>query len=126
MTLPVSFGDWIRQRRRAFGLTQEELADRVACSVSAIRKIEQDERRPSTQIAELLATELQIPAQERALFVLVARGERSITRLDPTTLRPPLPSPFVTAAPPPPPPLQRTGPRPVSYTHLTLPTNREV
>ena len=92
MTLPVSFGDWIRQRRRALGMTQEELADHVACSVSAIRKIEQDERRPSTQVAELLATELQVPAEDRATFILVARGERSIMRLDPQTLRPPLPS----------------------------------
>jgi transcriptional regulator with XRE-family HTH domain len=28
-----SFGEWLRQRRRAFDLTQAELAERVGCSV---------------------------------------------------------------------------------------------
>ena len=115
MTLPVSFGDWIRQRRRALGMTQEELADHVACSVSAIRKIEQDERRPSTQVAELLATELQVPAEDRATFILVARGERSIMRLDPQTLLPPLPSLFSPPVPAPS-PVQRLGGLPAQTT----------
>jgi predicted ATPase/DNA-binding XRE family transcriptional regulator len=77
----VSFGAWLGRRRRALGLTQKELAHCVGCSVSAIRKIELDERRPSRQIAELLAGCLKIPANEREKFLKVARGEAQVDRL---------------------------------------------
>jgi predicted ATPase/transcriptional regulator with XRE-family HTH domain len=78
----TSFGYWIRRRRKAIDMTQPELADRVGCSVSAIRKIESDERRPSAQIAELLADALLIEDADRPLFIQVARGVKSTTRLD--------------------------------------------
>lgn len=77
----VSFGDWIQQRRKALDLTRNELAQRVGCSVSAIRKIEADERRPSKQIAERLAECLSVPPEQRALFLKVARGERRVEAL---------------------------------------------
>jgi predicted ATPase/transcriptional regulator with XRE-family HTH domain/Flp pilus assembly protein TadD len=77
----VSFGAWLRQRRKALDLTQGELADRVGCSVSAIRKIEADERRPSRQVAELLATALEIPPEEHQTFLKVARAELLVERL---------------------------------------------
>jgi hypothetical protein len=35
----VSFGQWLRQRRRALGLTHAMLAQRSHCSVSTLRKI---------------------------------------------------------------------------------------
>src|SRR5947209_7803066 len=38
----MTFGDWLRQRRKALDLTQEQLADRVSCSTETIRKIEID------------------------------------------------------------------------------------
>jgi transcriptional regulator with XRE-family HTH domain len=41
------FGYWIRRQRKALDLTQQDLADRVGCSLTAIKKIEADERRPS-------------------------------------------------------------------------------
>ena len=85
MTEAISFGNWIRQRRRALDLTQDALAARVGCSLSAIRKIEADERRPSRQVAELLANTLQIPAAERATFLRVARMELSFDRLPAVT-----------------------------------------
>jgi transcriptional regulator with XRE-family HTH domain len=59
--IDYSFGNWIKRRRKALDLSQQDLAERVGCSVSAIFKIESDERRPSRQIAELLAEQLQIP-----------------------------------------------------------------
>ncbi len=62
-------------------MTQPELANRIGCSVSAIRKIENDERRPSVQVAELLAAALDIDAKDRALFLQVARGVKSTARL---------------------------------------------
>ena len=85
MAETFSFGNWIRQRRRALDLTQDELANRVGCSLSAIRKIEADERRPSRQVAELLADTLQIPGADRATFLKVARMELGFDRLNTIT-----------------------------------------
>jgi len=50
-----SFGYWLRRKRKALDLTREGLAERVGCSVSTIRKLEEEERRPSDQMAERLA-----------------------------------------------------------------------
>jgi len=36
MEQTVSFGGWLRQRRRSFDLTQEELARRVGCATGTI------------------------------------------------------------------------------------------
>ncbi|MFN8495061.1 MAG: helix-turn-helix domain-containing protein [Caldilineaceae bacterium] len=81
METPTSFGLWLQARRQALGLTQQELADHVHCSRSLIRKIEADERRPSQEIAELLAEHLQIRAEARTLFFKVARQELRIEQL---------------------------------------------
>src|SRR5512145_718523 len=70
-----SFGYWLRLKRKAIDLTREALADRVGCSVSTIRKLEDEERHPSAQIAELLAEILKIPANERPAFLRFARGD---------------------------------------------------
>lgn len=77
-----SFGAWIKRRRKALDLTQEELALKVGCSASAIFKIESDERRPSRQIAELLATQLEVPVEQHALFLKIARQEKVADYLD--------------------------------------------
>lgn len=70
-----SFGYWLRLKRKALDLTREALADRVGCSVSTIRKLEDEERRPSAQIAELLAEIFKIPTNERPAFLRFARGD---------------------------------------------------
>src|SRR5574338_803105 len=70
-----SVGYWLRLKRKALDLTRESLADRVGCSVSTIRKLEEEERRPSTQIAELLAEIFNIPTNERSAFLRFARGD---------------------------------------------------
>jgi predicted ATPase/transcriptional regulator with XRE-family HTH domain len=77
-----SFGNWIKRRRKTLDMTQQELAQRVGCSISLIFKIESDERRPSRQIAELLAEQLEIPSDQRDLFLKVARQEKTIDGLD--------------------------------------------
>lgn len=82
----VSFGAWIRARRNALDLTQQELARLASCSVSAIRKIESDQRRPSRQLAELLAEHLRVPEEGRQTFLSVARAQRSVDRLPPPRL----------------------------------------
>ena len=68
-----TFGIWLKRRRKALDLTQVALAQLVSCSVVSIRKFEGDEQRPSRQLAELLAMQLQIPPNERAMFVQFAR-----------------------------------------------------
>ncbi|GAB4440569.1 MAG: BTAD domain-containing putative transcriptional regulator [Anaerolineae bacterium] len=98
MDTPASFGLWLRQRRRILDLTQEMLAECAGCSVSAIRKIESDERRPSRQVAELLAGCLQIDPAERPLFLQVARAEAGMSRLGELSAVAPV---LAVAAPPP-------------------------
>ncbi|HST04265.1 MAG TPA: tetratricopeptide repeat protein [Chloroflexia bacterium] len=68
------FSHWLRTRRKALDLTRQELAFRVGCSPTTIEKLEKGERRPSQQIASLLATCLQVPAEAVADFVRFARG----------------------------------------------------
>lgn len=99
MDFPVTFGEWLRQRREDLQLTRDEFARRVGCSVSALRKIEDGERRPSVQIAELIANSLDIPLEERSTFVRVARGEFSVDRLPPPSQRTAAPRTFTPSAP---------------------------
>lgn len=80
-----TFGEWLREQRTARRLTREEFANRVGCSVAMLRKIEDDERRPSAQIAELIANCLEIT--EREDFIRVARGEWTTDRLSPVSRR---------------------------------------
>lgn len=79
--VPVTFGEWLKGQRKRLDLTQEELAQRAGCSVFALRKIEAGERRPSKQLAVLLAAALNVPPEEQEIFSLVARGERPLERL---------------------------------------------
>ena len=51
----ISFGRWLKLRRIALYLTQDDLGRLAGCSAIAIRKIEADERRPSPELAEKLA-----------------------------------------------------------------------
>ena len=68
-----SFGGWIQNRRRAMNLTRAELAEKVGCAAVTIKKIERDERKPSQQMAELLAEHLAIPLIDRDVFMRRAR-----------------------------------------------------
>ena len=68
-----SFGGWVQSRRRAINLTRAELAGKIGCAPVTIKKIERDERKPSRQMAELLAEQLAIPRVDRDLFVRKAR-----------------------------------------------------
>ena len=76
-----TFGEWLRGQRNERKLTRQEFANRIGCSVAMLRKMESDERRPSAQIAELIANCLDIPLPERETFVKVARGELTMARL---------------------------------------------
>lgn len=68
------FGQWLRRRRRHLDLTQTQLADCAACSLTTIRKFETGERRPSRDLAAVLATCLHVPPEELESFIRFARG----------------------------------------------------
>ena len=87
MNQDISFGSIIKEYRKTHDLTQAELARRVGCATITVRKIEADALRPSVQIAERLAMTLNVPLDERAKFVRLART---------ATLNDPSPSPLPT------------------------------
>jgi predicted ATPase/DNA-binding XRE family transcriptional regulator len=78
---PLYFSEWLKRRRQELDLTQVQLAKRASCTVFTIRKIEAGERRPSKQLAGLLAKSLEIPPEAQSTFIKVARGELSVEKL---------------------------------------------
>jgi predicted ATPase/DNA-binding XRE family transcriptional regulator len=66
-------GRLLKRLRAQQDLTQEALAERVHCSVQTIRFFESGRRRPSWEMAELLADALHVPAAEREEFIRTAR-----------------------------------------------------
>ncbi len=75
MANSTTFGSWLKQRRRLLDLTQKELAEQIGCSLATIRKIEKDDRRPSKQLAELMAETLDVPTEHQQAFITFARTE---------------------------------------------------
>ncbi len=71
----VSFGEWLKRRRKAEGWTQEQLAEQVGCSTIALRKFEAEERRPSAQVVERLAEIFNVPSNEQTAFLRFGRGD---------------------------------------------------
>ena len=51
MTEDISFGKWLRQRRRLLDLTQQAFADSVGCARSTLRRIEAGDLKPSKELA---------------------------------------------------------------------------
>src|SRR4051812_17931225 len=86
------FSAFLRQRRRDLDLTRTELARRVGCSPDTIKKLEEGERRPSKELAELLADHLQIDSATRAAFVMMARARGIMAEVGPSNLPAPLTS----------------------------------
>jgi predicted ATPase/DNA-binding XRE family transcriptional regulator len=86
----VSFGAWIRRRRRVLDLTQAVLAQQVGCALVTIKKIEQESRKPSLHMAKLLAQHLAIAEAEQEAFLRLSQGEYQNGRV---------PSPDVASSP---------------------------
>jgi predicted ATPase/DNA-binding XRE family transcriptional regulator len=70
----ISFGTWLRQKRRSLDLTQKAFADRVGCAEITVRRMEADEYKPSNELALVLFENLGIPESERPQWVRFARG----------------------------------------------------
>lgn len=77
----ISFGYWIRRQRQALDLTQAALAQLIGCAKVTISKLERDERRPSRQMAELLAEYLAVPNNQRAYFLAATLGDYAVDGL---------------------------------------------
>ncbi|MFN8496798.1 MAG: tetratricopeptide repeat protein [Anaerolineae bacterium] len=75
MSADLSFGMWLKRRRRGLGMTQIELGRQIGYAGETIRKVEADEVRPSRQLTEALAVALEIAPQHRERFLHFARGE---------------------------------------------------
>jgi predicted ATPase/DNA-binding XRE family transcriptional regulator len=74
MLEPVSFGTWLRQKRRALDLTQRAFAAQVGCAEITVRRMESDEYKPSRELALLLLEKLGISETERPQWISFARG----------------------------------------------------
>ena len=81
------FGEWVQRRRRMLDITQADLARMLSCSLSMLRKIEHNERRPSDQLAELLADRLAIDDIQRNSFLQLARGKFVSDLPDPSLVK---------------------------------------
>jgi transcriptional regulator with XRE-family HTH domain len=74
MSEELSFGRWLRRRRRALDLTQKDLANQVGCAEITVRRMEADAYKPSKELAFVLFEKLGIPEPERPQWILFARG----------------------------------------------------
>jgi transcriptional regulator with XRE-family HTH domain len=90
MSHPPSFGELLRDARRAAGLTQEMLATRAGLSARVISDLERDVgHKPRPGTVQLLVNALSLSTQERQLFEAAARadGDHAAQGLvDPVTL----------------------------------------
>lgn len=56
-----AFGEAVRGRRLARGLSQERLAERAGVSVEHVARVERGEKSPSLRVARSLAAALDVP-----------------------------------------------------------------
>ena len=74
----ASFGELLRRRRLAAGLTQETLAERAGISAKAVSDLERDpDRTPRLDTIGLLADALGLEAGDRAVLLAAARPQSS-------------------------------------------------
>ena len=81
MSEAVYFGEWVAQRRKSLDMTQRELAQQASCALATIKKIEIGERKPSRELAAIMANVLQISAEAHEDFVACARGLKPVSVL---------------------------------------------
>lgn len=74
MPKQISFGTWLRQRRRMLDLTQKVLANQVGCAEITVRQIETDVLKPSKGLALILLEKLNVPSAEHEAWLRFARG----------------------------------------------------
>jgi predicted ATPase/DNA-binding XRE family transcriptional regulator len=87
MQFAPPFRRWLKQQRKALGLTQAMLASRTHYATVTLRKIEEGRLKPSREMVMQLAEALEVPADAREEFIAFARGldARRALRLLPAT-----------------------------------------
>src|SRR5262245_59359499 len=102
MDRDIPFGAWLKRLRAQLDLTQDALAEQVGCAVETLRSFERGVRRPSRAMAERLADVLEVPADERARFLRLARAVAAATPTPPPERSdaPPAPSLRIRSLPP--------------------------
>lgn len=70
----LNFAAWLKHRRTELNVTRDELCAQVGFSFDLLRKLETGKRRPSSQVAYLLADYFHIPPEDREAFVIFARS----------------------------------------------------
>jgi predicted ATPase/DNA-binding XRE family transcriptional regulator len=68
-----TFGAWLRHQRRTRDLTREELAAQIGCSPDTIRKLEHQQRKPSKQLLALILQTFDVPSENHATLIRLAR-----------------------------------------------------
>jgi predicted ATPase/DNA-binding XRE family transcriptional regulator len=76
----ATFGELLRQHRRAARLTQEELAERAGLSVHGVQKLERGATHPYRDTAQRLLQALQLPPDELARFTAAIKPVRRRAR----------------------------------------------
>ncbi|WP_423223906.1 helix-turn-helix domain-containing protein [Candidatus Amarolinea aalborgensis] len=71
------FNQWLKQRRKALGLTQKDLAQRAGCAEVTLRKIEAGDFHPSATLAASLARAVGARDADLPGLVTLARGLHS-------------------------------------------------
>ena len=64
----ISFGDWVRRRRKMLDLTQADLAERIGVSRQTINAMEKNKYVPSTVLALKISRLFETPVEE--IFLL--------------------------------------------------------
>lgn len=85
----LTFGRWIKRLRTEQDLTQEMLAEKIGCAVPTLRAFETGKRRPSRDMALRVAEVLDIPAEQQARFLALARASLEAQAEDHAEERPP-------------------------------------
>jgi len=116
---PTTFGSLLKHYRRAAGLSQEVLAERIGYSVGHLSRLERAARLPAAAIVVGLADSLELNPTERAAFLAAARQPDTVALDMPHTAAPPYaPAPTTDHLPPQLTPLVGREPELALVTHL--------
>src|SRR6266508_6024499 len=70
----ISFGKWLRKKRRALDLSRQAFANQVGCAEVTLRRIEAGTLKPSQDLASILLGKLGISQAELPQWISFARG----------------------------------------------------
>lgn len=84
----TTFGALLKRYRRAAGLSQEALAERVGYSIGHLSRLERAARLPGTAVVAQLADALELTPADRAIFIAAAHQPQTTELAAPHTAAP--------------------------------------